>query len=90
MNVFPRSDAAVSYVPGQPPRASANAIAGGFRRTTVVPVRRRRSCAWPTRTPRMAVSVRFETMLGASGTAGPSARYLTDVRDPGSAYRSYP
>src|SRR5256885_4470594 len=62
MNVFPRSDAAVSYVPGHPPRASAKAIAGGSSRTTVVPVRRRRSWAWPTRTPRMAVSVRFETM----------------------------
>src|SRR3989454_1321926 len=73
MNVFPRSEAAVSYVPGQPPRASAKAIAGGSRRTTVVPVRRLRSCAWPTRTPRIAVSVAFAAMASTrnfDGTAG--------------------
>src|SRR5881296_1050040 len=73
MNVFPKSEAAVSYVPGQPPRASAKAIAGGSRRTTVVPVRRRMSCAWPTRTPRIAVSVEFATMASTrnfEGTAG--------------------
>src|SRR2546426_5684927 len=73
MNVFPRSEAAVAYVPGQPPRASAKAIAGGSRRTTVVPVRRLRSCAWPTRTPRIAVSVAFAAMASTrnfDGTAG--------------------
>src|SRR3989475_9549569 len=73
MNGFPRSEAAVSYVPGQPPRASAKAIAGGSRRTTVVPVCRRMSCAWPTRTPRIAVSVEFAAMASTrnfEGTAG--------------------
>src|SRR5881296_1216933 len=73
MNVFPRSEAAVSYVPGQPPRASAKAMAGGSRRTTVVPVRRPRFCAWPTRTPRIAVSVEFAAMASTrnfDGTAG--------------------
>src|SRR6266571_6397471 len=73
MNVFPRSEAAVSYVPGQPPRASAKAMAGGSRRTTVVPVLRRRSCAWPTRTPRIAVSVEFAAIASTrnfAGTAG--------------------
>src|SRR3989442_8130105 len=73
MNVFPRSEAAVSYVPGQPPRASAKAIAGGSRSTTVVPVRRLMSCAWPTRTPRIAVSVEFAAMASTrnfAGTAG--------------------
>src|SRR5436309_335779 len=73
MNVFPRSDAAVSYVPGQPPRASAKAIAGGSRSTTVVPVRLRMSCVWPTRTPRIAVSVDFAAMASTrnfEGTAG--------------------
>src|SRR3989454_6795185 len=73
MNVFPRSEAAVSYVPGQPPRASAKAMAGGSRRTTVVPVRRSRFCAWPTRTPRIAVSVAFAAMASTrnfEGTAG--------------------
>src|SRR6059058_1344697 len=73
MNVFPKSEAAVSYVPGHPPRASAKAIAGGSRRTTVVPVLRWRSCAWPTRTPRIAVSVEFAAMASTrnfEGTAG--------------------
>src|SRR5438552_8687771 len=73
MNVFPKSEAAVSYVPGHPPRASAKAMAGGSRRTTVGPVLRWRSCAWPTRTPRIAVSVEFAAMASTrnfAGTAG--------------------
>src|SRR5437870_4690599 len=70
MNVFPKSEAAVSYVPGQPPRASAKVIAGGSRRTTVVPVRRRMSCAWPTRTPRIAVSVEFAAMASTRNFEG--------------------
>src|SRR5712691_2936017 len=73
MNVLPRSEAAVSYVPGQPPRASAKAIAGGSRRTTVVPVRRRMSCAWPTRTPRIAVSVEFAAMASTRNFEGTAA-----------------
>src|SRR6266704_5532285 len=73
MNVFPRSEAAVSYVPGQPPRASAKAIAGGSRRTTVVPVRRGTSCAWPTRTPRIAVSVEFAAMASTRNFEGTAA-----------------
>src|SRR2546425_6473845 len=70
MNVFPKSEAAVSYVPGHPPRASAKAIAGGSRRITVVPVRRRMSCAWPTRTPRIAVSVEFAAMASTRNFEG--------------------
>src|SRR2546428_6170866 len=81
MNVFPRSDAAVSYVPGQPPLASAKAIAGGSSRTTVVPVRRRKSCAWPTRTPRMAVNVSFAAIDSPPEFAAPSRPYLTHLRD---------
>src|SRR5256885_7043157 len=80
MNVFPRSEAAVSYVPGHPPRASAKAMAGGSRRTTVVPVRRRRSCAWPTRTPRIAVKVSFAAR-SPPDFAAPSRPYLTHLRD---------
>src|SRR5437667_6374580 len=80
MNVFPKSEAAVSYVPGHPPRASAKAIAGGSSSTTVVPVRRRRSCAWPTRTPRIAVSVRFAAMAALPESRRRSEFYLTDVR----------
>src|SRR3989442_1192809 len=80
MNVFPRSDAAVSYVPGQPPRASAKAMAGGLIRTTVVPVRRRKSCAWPTRTPRMAVNVSFAAIDFPSEFAAPLGPYLTHLR----------
>src|SRR2546428_540565 len=80
MNVFPRSEAAVSYVPGHPPRASAKAMAGGSRRTTVVPVRRRKSCAWPTRTPRIAVKVSFAAR-SPPDFAAPSRPYLTHLRD---------
>src|SRR3989304_3324084 len=53
MNVFPRSEAAASKLPGHPPRWSANAIAGRPRRTTGVPVRFALTSAWPTRTPRL-------------------------------------
>src|SRR5437879_9731084 len=92
MNVFPRSEAAVSYVPGQPPRASAKAMAGGSRRTTVVPVRRSRFCAWPTRTPRIAVSVEFAAMASTrnfaetagavyNGWEGPPTDLRGHVRD---------
>src|SRR5439155_2509432 len=56
------------------------AIAGGSSSTTVVPVRRRRSCAWPTRTPRIAVSVRFDAMAPLPESRRPSEFYLTDVR----------
>src|SRR5438132_1221511 len=89
MNVFPRSEAAVSYVPGHPPRASAKAIAGGSSSTTVVPVRRRRSCAWPTRTPRIAVSVPFDAVAPLPESRRRSEFYLTDVRRDADRDRSY-
>src|SRR5574340_1330103 len=69
MNVLPRSEAAVSKLPGQPPRVSAKAIAGGSRRTTVVPLRTARSWAWPTRTPFKAVRVRFAAGIASHGRA---------------------
>ena len=64
MNVLPRSEAAVSKLPGHPPRGSAKAIAGGSRRTTVVPLRIARSCACPTRTPRSAVLLSLTLSTG--------------------------
>src|SRR5207244_8111451 len=67
-------------LPTYPPRASAKAIAGGSSSTTVVPVRRRGSCPWPTRTPRIAVSVRFDAMAPLPESRKPSELYLTDVR----------
>src|SRR2546427_12031042 len=48
-------------------------MAGGSRRTTVVPVRRSRFCAWPTRTPRIPVSVEFAAIASTrdfEGSAG--------------------
>src|SRR5438128_11331912 len=45
-------------------------MAGGSRRTTVVPVRRSRFCAWPTRTPRIAVSVEFAAMASTRNFEG--------------------
>src|SRR3990172_5007609 len=51
-------------------------MAGGSRSTTVVPVRRLRSCALPTRTPARAVRVRLTFAMECSGRR-PGARYLT-------------